>query len=354
MKPIDERQVMFARLRYAKGTTEHESYYAIHPEQLEQDEAFRLGPGFGSEGTMTFDSVISPFTTAGFDVLAGMHGLTMGLPNAVKVEVAPEKLTTHIKRFSAHLGAAAVGICPMAPHYYYGVKGRGGRYGLPVDDPLPNGIVFLVEMPETLIDRTPQLESAFAVTKGYMDAAIIGIWIAQYLRNLGYKAKAHMDGHYDVNCPMVAEGAGLGQIGRIGILVNPVLGPRVRIGVVTTDAPLNYDTPMDFDLKAFCEHCNRCSRTCPGKAISKEAAENFDGFSGWNTDQEACYGVWTRLGTDCGICMSSCPFSHNIPETDIVRWKTEQGHMDAVLEDYEQRYGIRPYIKHKLPLVLED
>lgn len=353
MKQIDERDVLFARLRYQKGTEAYKQYYLAHPDKLEGDEAFRNTTTFGSEGTMSFDSVLTPFTTAAFDVLGQMHHLSNGPIASAKVQVTPEKLTAHVKKFSAHLGAAHVGIAKMAPHYFYSHKGRNQRIGEVISTELPYGIAFLVEMDERLIDRAPQLEAAFAVTKGYMDAAIIGIWIAQYLRNLGYEAIAHTDGNYEVNCTMVAQGAGLGQIGRIGILVNPELGPRVRIGVVTTNAPLNHDVPQDFDLRSFCEVCNKCSKTCPGKAISSGESQAYDGYIGWNSSQESCYTVWTRLGTDCGVCLSTCPFSHGIDNALIGKWRQDPTLIHQILEAHEKKHGIRPYIKEKLPLILE-
>jgi ferredoxin len=30
----------------------------------------------------------------------------------------------------------------------------------------------------------------------------------------------------------------------------------------------------------------------------------------WQIDSEACYGLWTKLGTDCGRCVAVCPYAH--------------------------------------------
>ena len=49
-------------------------------------------------------------------------------------------------------------------------------------------------------------------------------------------ARAHIDGNYQVIAPLVARDAGLGTIGRMGLLMTPELGPRVRLAVVTTRA----------------------------------------------------------------------------------------------------------------------
>ena len=77
----------------------------------------------------------------------------------------------------------------------------------------------------------------------YLDSGAIAVQLALFLKGIGYRARAHIDGNYRVVCPLVARDAGLGEIGRMGILMTPALGPRVRIAVVTTDFPLVPDRP---------------------------------------------------------------------------------------------------------------
>jgi len=139
----------------------------------------------------------------------------------------------------------------------------------------------------------------------------MAVQVAQFIRGLGCDARAHIDGNYRVVCPLVARDAGLGEIGRMGLLMTPQLGPRVRIAVVTTDLPLvtderNYD-PTTID---FCVHCKKCADACPSRAIPFEDREEVDGARRWQVDSEACYTLWCKLGTDCGRCMSVCPYSH--------------------------------------------
>ena len=40
--------------------------------------------------------------------------------------------------------------------------------------------------------------------------------------------------------------AGLGEYGRLGLLITPEFGPRVRIGKIFTDLPLSHDEPRSF------------------------------------------------------------------------------------------------------------
>ena len=70
-----------------------------------------------------------------------------------------------------------------------------------------------------------------------------------------------------LSIPMAVD-AGLGQVGRMGLLMTPKYGPRVRIAKVITDMPLVPDRPISFGVTEFCEACGRCAEDCPGEAIS--------------------------------------------------------------------------------------
>jgi len=71
-----------------------------------------------------------------------------------------------------------------------------------------------------------------------------------------------------VLCPPIAEDAGLGTIGRIGLLITPELGPRVRLSVVTTDLPIIIDKKKkDNSVIEFCTKCKKCAEVCPTEAI---------------------------------------------------------------------------------------
>jgi reductive dehalogenase len=145
----------------------------------------------------------------------------------------------------------------------------------------------------------------------YLATGAIAIQIANLIRNLGYSARAHMDGNYRVVCPLVARDAGLGEIGRMGLLMTPELGPRVRLAVVTTEMPLVTDERrFDYTMIDFCTRCKKCAEICPAQAIPSGDREPIDGVRRWQIDQEACFTLWCKIGTDCGRCVSVCPYSH--------------------------------------------
>ena len=117
------------------------------------------------------------------------------------------------------------------------------------------------------------------------------------------------DGNYRVIAPLVARDAGLGELGRMGLLMTPELGPRVRLGVVTTDLPLVADQAVrDPSVIDFCTNCKKCAEVCPSRAISFGDKEEVDGVLRWQIDSEACFTFWCKVGTDCARCMSVCPY----------------------------------------------
>jgi epoxyqueuosine reductase QueG len=62
-----------------------------------------------------------------------------------------------------------------------------------------------------------------------------------------------------------ATSAGIGWIGRNGLLINPIHGPRLSLATVLTDAPLKNGTPIEACL---CGDCRMCIDHCPSGAIT--------------------------------------------------------------------------------------
>jgi ferredoxin len=93
--------------------------------------------------------------------------------------------------------------------------------------------------------------------------------------------------------------------------------------VVTTDIPLVADEPFrDPTTVDFCLQCRKCAESCPSQALPfGDPEEDGDGVLRWKVDPEACFTLWTKLGTDCARCMAVCPYSH--PDNllhNAVRW----------------------------------
>ena len=256
--------------------------------------------------------------------------IVVSLRELVDGPVAPERidkpaseLTAIVKREALHHGAVDVGVTELKPYHVYSHIGRGeGTYGEPIVLDHRWAIAITVEMDYAVMRCAPEGPVVAESTRLYAESAKIAVHLAGVIRSFGYPARAHIDGNYRVVAPLVAWDAGLGEMGRMGLLMTPRLGPRVRLAVVTTDLPLVADPPGD-DVSAidFCTICKKCAENCPSESISFHDRERIGGVYRWAIDPDSCFRYWNAIGTDCGRCLIVCPYSHpNSPTHNLVRW----------------------------------
>jgi len=295
----------------SEGTGRYDRYYSRRPEKKEIDDTLRsAGPGVFSTRLPEAALVESTFAliTKMRDFVRGFEGEYI-YPSPDETELSPAELTDFLKKTARNYGAVLTGATETALDFVYSVRGRGERYDQPVDAPLPHTFIYAFEMTVEEMRTAPGIREAAEVATTYLKVAIPGLAIAAFLRSLGYEAVCHMDGESELVMPPMAERAGLGQIGRHGLLVNKTYGSRIRLGAVTTDAALIYDEPVDFKLARVCEVCRKCAALCPVQAIP--AGSVLDDFPRHirSIDHEACFTAWKKFGTDCGVCVSACPYS---------------------------------------------
>jgi epoxyqueuosine reductase len=114
------------------------------------------------------------------------------------------------------------------------------------------------------------------------------------------------------NHKMAATTAGLGWIGRNGLLINPDYGPRLSLVTVLTDAPLEPDGPMEQSL---CGDCTLCVQYCPSKAITGAEWSRSSPFVEL-VRLDACRSHketkrLTEGKPNCGLCINICPYGRN-------------------------------------------
>lgn len=309
---IDERDIMFSRRKLEPGTTRFTHYYSTHPEYEERDDQFRRKAGLLSPDSQYYDPLKFSAAEASFTTVEAFQAiLDTAVAAKEPIRTEPGEITRFVKNWAQKLGAVSVGITELRDYHIYSHIGRGEPYGAEIDLNHKYAIAFTVEMDKEMLDFAPAGPTVMESARQYLNTGAIAVQIGQWIKNLGYPARAHIDGNYRVVCPLVARDAGLGEIGRMGLLMTPELGPRVRIGVITTDLPLNCNLPeqMDFMLD-FCNICKKCADVCPSKAISFAGRWEIDGVKRWQIDQASCYTYWCKAGTDCGRCVRVCPFSH--------------------------------------------
>ncbi len=233
----------------------------------------------------------------------------------------PHILSRHIKSAAYFVGADVVGICELPQWAVYSHNMRGE----PVECNHKYAICIVVDQDlETMgaADGNDWI-SASQSGRGYAMCGYIGGIVASYIRALGYPAKLHSIRGYEVIVPPLLLLAGIGELSRANVVINPFLGLRYKASVVTTDLPLEPDKLVDFGLQDFCEKCMKCADLCPSRSISKGEKMMINGYERWEFNSETCmkYRFSNPKGVSCGKCIKVCPWNKVEGWThDLVRW----------------------------------
>lgn len=312
----DERDTIFSRKELKPGTEKFKEYYEGKEQRLAEDNRWRALPGLLNRKAKYHNFYNFAAADSTFETIGALRSHVDHPRKEVEIDSGnPVENSNYIKELAKYWGALECGITKLEQRHIYTHKGRGDLYGKEINNNHKYAIVFTVEMSFDMIKYAPASPTVMESAKQYLNSGVVALQLASFISNLGYDAKAHIDGKYEVACSSLARDAGLGEIGRIGLLMTPKHGPRVRVAVVTTDLPLEtHIYKEDKSVKRFCNHCLKCADVCPSSAIT-DKPEN------WFLDDAKCFYFWCLSGTDCARCVSTCPYSHrsNILH-DSVRW----------------------------------
>jgi reductive dehalogenase len=246
-------------------------------------------------------------------------------PTKAPIPEDPLVLSPHIKSLGYFLRADIIGICRLPQWAVYSHDGNGK----PVECNHEFAIVIVVDQGYRTMNGSTGADwiSNSQSQQAYSSSAFIACTIADYIRKLGYKARAQCSISYQVLITPLLLLAGIGEMSRAGVVLNPFLGTRFKAAAVTTDLPLVPDKPVDFGLKEFCKKCMKCAVECPSSAISMDDTVIHNGYENWRFDVERCskFRVTNQNGAACGRCIKVCPW--NKPEGwthDLVRWMIER------------------------------
>lgn len=227
----------------------------------------------------------------------------------------PAAMSDRVKQVARFYGADLVGICEINPLWVYSdyFDRETGAYG-ELDIPYKYAIVMGIEMSWPEIATSPAWGASAATALAYSQIAELCGTMAKYVRMLGYPAVP--SGNDTIQSIPLAIDAGLGELGRLGLLLTPEFGPRQRLCKVLTNLPLVPDGPVDFGIQRFCEGCFVCAKNCPAKAIRFEertteptSISNRPGILRWPVKVSECYKFWRTNGKDCSNCVRACPWS---------------------------------------------
>jgi ferredoxin len=177
---------------------------------------------------------------------------------------------------------------------------------------LPNAIVLGLPMRYEPTNAAPEPAAGEEVTCNYMELGGLTLALGAWLRESGFAAETHHPrGDADMECEALfiphAVAAGFGELGRHGSLISRDFGPRVRLAMVTTDAPIRASGEVPVGVAEFCTWCTKCQTACPVDAIPGERM-TLRGSRRYVVDTTACLPYFAE--TDgCGICIAVCPYN---------------------------------------------
>jgi epoxyqueuosine reductase QueG len=191
-------------------------------------------------------------------------------------------------------------------------------------DHLPSArsaLVFLLPISSAVVDRFPTTYQgthyhAYEREKRKISDQLhaIGEMLADFFRDHGFDAldvpKGSQNYRAILSLKHLAVYAGLGILGKNSLLINPLYGPRLRIGAVITAF-----TPSTFgsgDYKKICGTCRRCIIACPAGALRiPQRGQSY------RISVETCHAWYCKMrkmeyrvenaDVNCGLCMKACP-----------------------------------------------
>jgi reductive dehalogenase len=262
----------------------------------------------------------------------------------------PSAMARHIKRAGKYFGADIVGIGQAHPALLYAggslldngflVEGEAGQSDSPAE--LCRKYPFVIVTPIAWdyylaqAHRHPIGDAAYDTT--LMQTVTVLTALEGYIKELGYTALRGK-----VNPQAGALAAGVGELGRNGLIITEKYGARIHLSdAILTDLPLVADKPIDLGVNEFCKVCRKCAETCPTNSITFDANRQvFNGVEKFKIKWETCYKlrpIVSDIWNICLTCSTVCPYTK-----PNVWWRTL-----AVQTLRTTPIALRPVVVHAL------
>ena len=138
-----------------------------------------------------------------------------------------------------------------------------------------------------ILDQTAFHLMRFIEEKGKKAVAIPASQTVDWERQMGH-----------VSHKILARAAGLGRIGRSGLLVHPFHGAHVRYVSILTNLAFEPDTQTETD----CGSCMKCIAACPAQAITEQGVDIQRCYAKLK-DFSRIRGIGQYI---CGVCVRVC------------------------------------------------
>jgi epoxyqueuosine reductase len=214
----------------------------------------------------------------------------------VRAETDPARLSALIEREAARLGISGIGFTKADVRFTF------AGFADPGD---ANIIVCALEQDKGKTNTAPSSAAERAAFRAYGDLQGKIAALATYVKSLGYETRPNDWGSQEGVAIKYAVEAGMGQLGLNGQLLTPAAGSRLRLGLITTQAPVQLGAPADFGIPRVCDECQLCVRRCPTGAIPIARKEKR-GVTKASINPERCFPMVAQAH-GCAVCMKVCP-----------------------------------------------
>lgn len=356
MKRYDERDTLFSRINLEKGTKEYKEFYSKHKDLKYKDDSLRrISFRYVLRKSEKFKNLFFPLTANNKLYIKNLHNMVINYDVKDKIEI-PKGFSNNIKEIAKYYGATEVGIVKLDEFSYYSHSGGLSEsldlfnYNEKIEPKYKTGIIFTVKMDLDFMNRAPNFEELLTTEQAYLRVAEVSARLALYLKSLGYDAYASNSETYLAPLVPLAYDAGLGEIGMSNHLITLNHGDNVRLGAVFTNMELDTDKPIDFGLQDFCKKCALCLINCPSNSIT-HLPRMVNGRQFYKFDENSCFELWTKTGTDCGVCIQSCPFTQELDLDKVHRSRGNEKLIEELVQEHIKKHSRRKYIKEDLDIV---
>jgi reductive dehalogenase len=249
-------------------------------------------------------------------------------PRKAPIPDDPRVLSRHFKSLGYFLGADIMEIAKLPPSALY------THYldGSPVELSFKYAIVFVNRKDDRAIRASNGWEHIVdpASFQAYERLAIQTEVTANYIRRLGWEAEASNVLRYSTLMPQILLEAGVGEVCRMGIVLNPFLGTNFKAACVLTNIELETDGPVDFGLQEYCKQCAICAHQCPSGAVRAGDQILHNGYYTWKLNSGACFNFVTqnKEGSMCGRCTKVCPWHR--PDAEPRHFENWDGSLETL------------------------
>lgn len=226
------------------------------------------------------------------------------------------KTLQELENYAKELGVSKIGFTKVKPDFIF------DKFEILYD----NAMILSMEMEREAIKNGPSEAATDQIWKSYSGLGVTVNKLACFLRERGFNCHPSPALGGDVCTIPIAQDAGIGAVGKNGLLITPEFGASHRLAAIFIDAdnlPLkNLEDNDHLWIKDFCETCDKCVKACPGKAIYKQTKILKDGNPSF-VDREKCA---LPFSSNCATCIAKCPFI--------------QGNYDKIKASFDRTKGV--------------